>query len=206
MTKSETMKLISIISGTYANWNIGDMEFTSNIWHELLGNYEYNLLQSAFKVYALTPGNKFAPSPSDIVEALANISTNEYETKEEAWQKVNKAISNSNYHNGEEADKMNDKYRLAFVGTTDKRAVSDELHRLAESWQWDVYAIQRAEKSFKENWDKLVNEAKKFDIMPNDMKKLMIESNSAPKLSIINAEEKRIALETKENNLLLEEK
>lgn len=206
MNLKETAQLLTIINGVYPNLNIGDLEFTAGVWQNILGDYDYNLLQSAFKAYALTPGNKFAPSPSELVEKVAELKGFKYPTLDEVIREMNKALANCS-NNGEASRNMSDACRLAFAGTTDRQTVSNMLYDIHNktSCGYDMGAPERALKKVEREFLKLEKEAKLFDGYSADLKKQMAASGKIPPLAMLNPDTNTLALGVS-NNLQIEEK
>lgn len=114
VTKDETMKVVKIITATYPNMYKGItsdvLQNMISIWHEILKEYDYNLVQMALKSYIANDTKGFPPTPGQIVGHLRNlikVSQND-ETMNgiEAWGLVSKALRNSLYNAEEQFNKL----------------------------------------------------------------------------------------------------
>ncbi|MCK9544071.1 MAG: hypothetical protein M0R03_18795, partial [Novosphingobium sp.] len=65
-----------------------------------------NLVANALKAYIATDDSGYPPVPGAINKKIMALCAPEYPTELEAWQLINKAVSNCGYHAREEFDKL----------------------------------------------------------------------------------------------------
>ena len=100
MTRDETKQLLMAIQATYQNFKVKpeEMAFTINAWHTMLEEYPYQAIQAAFKIYVKTSTSGFAPSVSQLINAMYTAKDNEKLSEGEAWALVKRAIQDGGYH------------------------------------------------------------------------------------------------------------
>lgn len=114
MNKAETSNIVSVIVAAYPNHyktiNADILQNTIFIWHEILKEYEFNLVQMALKSYIANDTKGFPPAPGQIVVHLKNlVKVNKKEETMngiEAWGLVSKALRNSLYNSEEQFNKL----------------------------------------------------------------------------------------------------
>ena len=92
MNKSETMKLLQIITVAYPATKMIVDDLTIDIWYEMLSDMSYAIVMAATKRMLAT--QKFPPTIADIRESVANAvqDAKDEPTAGEAWRLVRKAI------------------------------------------------------------------------------------------------------------------
>ena len=114
MNKEETTDIVSLIIAAYPNHyksiNVSVMQNTVLIWHEILKEYDVNVVKMALKSYIANDTKGFPPAPGQIVVHLKNLVkvNNKEETMNgiEAWGLVSKALRNSLYNSEEQFNKL----------------------------------------------------------------------------------------------------
>ena len=84
MEKLETAQIFGVLSAAYPNWNVEAI--TVDLWHDLLGDLEGNLVKSAVKAWAMT--EKWPPTIADVRRLAAEMSGCLPPAPEEAWGEV----------------------------------------------------------------------------------------------------------------------
>lgn len=108
MTREETQMLIASIKAVYPNFKIApeELTFTVNAWHTMLEEYPYEGIQAAFKIYVKTNNTGFAPSVSQLINAMYQPKENNQLSEGEAWAMVKRAIQDGCYHAGERYNEL----------------------------------------------------------------------------------------------------
>jgi len=101
MTKTETVKLLAVISAAFPNIQVA--EATVALWHELLGDLDLNLVLAATKKLILE--SPYPPTIADIRKQVVEITTPHDEKIDAAtaWGEVEKAIQLYGYYREAEA-------------------------------------------------------------------------------------------------------
>lgn len=98
MTRDETVGLIRSIMSLYPNWKPDNLTDTVNAWHWALSDYPAPMTKAALQIYIRTSNTGFAPSVSQLINAMHEPQKNNELTEGEAWSLVKKAIQDGNYH------------------------------------------------------------------------------------------------------------
>lgn len=162
MNKTETAKIMSVLSVTYPNFYAGfsveKKEQALDIWHVVLEDYPYALVQQAVK--AVITSSKFPPTPAEIIEQIKFIQKEPEMTEVEAWGYISKAIKNSTYRAAEEWEKLPEVL---------KKIVSPDLLR-----SWSTIKADDVETVIHSNFLRTFREVqardKKYDLLPNSVK------------------------------------
>ena len=103
MTRAETKELLMTISAMYPNFKVApeEMTFTLNAWHMMLQEYPYKSVQGALQIFVKTNNSGFAPSVSQLINAMYAPKQNNSLSEGEAWALVKKAIKDGNYYSEE---------------------------------------------------------------------------------------------------------
>lgn len=182
MTREECKQLIMICEATYPNFRASNPAETLNAWEMVLGEYDYQTMLMALKMYIHTSGSAFAPSVSEMIAMTRKPQEMADQMKllnsnwdaELLWREVRPAIRNGLYNCEAEFDKLSEPA---------KKLVGDpqQLREWAmmESEKIDSYIM----KSFKDGVEsKRIEEAtrnkrqREYNAMPMEIRQ-MIESN-----------------------------
>lgn len=106
MTREETKDLIRSIVALYPNWKPDNLTETVNAWSWALEDYPAVGVKAALQIYIKTNKTGFAPSVSQIIDAMHTPQANDELTEGEAWHLVKKAIADSAYHARERFDEL----------------------------------------------------------------------------------------------------
>ncbi|MCK8827132.1 replicative helicase loader/inhibitor, partial [Natroniella acetigena] len=90
MTKTETAKILSILSLAYQKFEVDRKGVKLNFWYQMLKDFDYKEVQVA--VQKLVAEQPFIPTIADIREAVLEVTTEDRLTPAGAWGKVIKAI------------------------------------------------------------------------------------------------------------------
>jgi len=103
MTLNETSRILSIIAAAYPRFQVDKAGLTLQVWHEMLGDLDYRIVQMA--VQKLILENPFPPAIADVRKQAAEITTPKGEQLDpaEAWGEVEKAIRHYGSYREEEA-------------------------------------------------------------------------------------------------------
>ena len=88
MTKNEAKKLMAVMTVSYPNYKIADIELTATTWANMLSGYTYEQVSAALKAYILSENTGFPPSIGQINEKLVALSQADTPTPLEAWSLV----------------------------------------------------------------------------------------------------------------------
>ena len=99
MTKAETSKIMAILRvaypGYYRDTSDADAKAAINLWHTMLGNHPYNLVEAA--IYSCIAASKWPPTVAEVNAEITQLTGPEEMTEMEAWSLVAKALTNSGY-------------------------------------------------------------------------------------------------------------
>lgn len=94
MNRVEVAKLLAIIAGAHPNFEAEEAKVT--IWHELLGDLDYEAAQRAVHQHITT--SKWIPTIAEIREQATRSSRPEHMTPGEAWHAVHGAVQRYGYY------------------------------------------------------------------------------------------------------------
>ena len=106
MTVEETKKLLMMVNAAYPNFKVDNPQETVKTWHWLLDEYPAEAILGAFQIYVKTNKSGFAPSVSQLIDAMHSTKDQERLTEGEAWFLVKKAISDSAYNSAERFEEL----------------------------------------------------------------------------------------------------
>lgn len=98
MTRDETKELLLAVSALYPNFKVENKTLTINTWHWALEDYPIAAVKAALQIYVKTNDSGFAPSVSQLINAIHMPTDNDRLSEGEAWALVKKAIQDSAYH------------------------------------------------------------------------------------------------------------
>ena len=116
MTRDETVSLIRSITSLYPNWKPDNLTDTVNAWHWALEEYPAEGIKAALQIFVKTNKTGFAPSVSQLIDAMHSPQTNNRLTEGEAWSLVKDAISDGNYHARERFEALPPEVQQAIGG------------------------------------------------------------------------------------------
>lgn len=101
MTKSEIAKILAVLAASYSKFDVDDLKV--QVWHEMLGDLDYKLVQVA--VQKLILESPYPPAIADIRKQVVEITTPHDEKIDAAtaWGEVEKAIQLYGYYREAEA-------------------------------------------------------------------------------------------------------
>lgn len=132
MTQIEAKQIVMLILGAYPNWKPDDLKITTKIWAEALKDDDYKTISLALSQFMREDASGFAPTIGQLVNKAQWIKTEMGGGKlseQEAWGYVQKALSNTTYHAGEEYDKLPEDIKRAVGSVTTLRSwgMSDNI-------------------------------------------------------------------------------
>ena len=98
MTREETQELLLAISSLYPNFKPENKTLTINSWHWALEDYPVQAVKAALQIYIKTNKTGFAPSVSQLINAIHEPQDQSQLSEGEAWSLVKKAIQDGGYH------------------------------------------------------------------------------------------------------------
>lgn len=102
MTEKEIRKILAIITVSYPNYRIADVNMTVKVWQTMLSGYSYQIAEKALYSYIASDESGFSPTIGQIISKINLLSTPQELNEMEAWSMVSKAICNSVYNFTEE--------------------------------------------------------------------------------------------------------
>ena len=170
MTESEIGRLVygvrSAYPRFYAKMGAEDFKGMMLAWSMVLGEYEFQLVAQAVKLYLSSDVTGFPPSPGQIVDKIYKITDPENATMTamEAWSLVRKAIRNGYYGAEEEFEKL---------PTACQRAIGSPSN-LREIAQLDIDQVETVEQShFIKAYNTQVVRERETAKMPSDIRALV---------------------------------
>ena len=98
MTREQIQDLLASIQSLYPNWKPENKTATVNAWTWALQDYPADAIKGALQIYVKTNTTGFAPSVSQLINAMYEPKKNEQLSEGEAWSLVKRAIQDGNYH------------------------------------------------------------------------------------------------------------
>lgn len=105
MTPQETVIIISIINTAYPKFSIetnkDKMKLTIQLWHELLGDMPYQIVQTAVKKLVLE--SPYPPTIADVRKRVMEVTQPREVDGADAWGQVMNAVKHFGYYRPDEA-------------------------------------------------------------------------------------------------------
>lgn len=176
MTKEETQKILMGISCSYPNFKPqAPIEFMVEIWADDFAEYSYEQVYMALKTFKATDKSGFAPSIGQLIDKIHSVrEMAAEETESMVWQKVMKAIGNSNYHATEEFEKL-DPIAQKVIGSPEQLKILARDDDFNESVQKSL---------FMRNYAQLKNREKEFNRLPETVKQTVLSLSNNQNLRI----------------------
>ena len=162
MNRAETGKIMSVLAVTYQNFYAGftaeKKEQALEVWHMVLEEYPYSLVQYAVK--AVIASSKFPPTPAEIIEQIHFLRKEPELSEAEAWVYISRAIKGSSYRTMDEWQKLPEVL---------KKTVSvEQLHSWSSVKPDDIETIIRA--SFLRAFRGVQEREKKYTLLPESVR------------------------------------
>lgn len=167
MTREECKQLIMICEATYPNFRASNPAETLNAWEMVLGEYDYQTMLMALKMYIHTSGSAFAPSVSELIAMTRKPQELTAVQEVDVWREVRPAISNGIYGAETEFEKLS---------PMAKRMVGDpqQLREWAMLPSEDIDTVVQS--NFKSRFKTMQTRQAEINAMPMEIRQ-MIESN-----------------------------
>lgn len=167
MTEQECKQLIMICEATYPNFRANDPAATLKAWHTIIGEYDYQTMLMALKMYIHTSGSAFAPSVSELIAMTRKPQELTAVQEVDLWREVRPAISNGIYGAETEFEKLS---------PMAKRMVGDpqQLREWAMLPSEDIDTVVQS--NFKSRFKAMQTRQAEISAMPMEIRQ-MIESN-----------------------------
>lgn len=112
MTAVETGKALAIIQALYPHFADGrDREVTTSLWHKMLADRPYPVVEAAIMAFAAQDVKGFPPSIGQVIEAMTRMQDASEMSEVEAWGTVMRALRNGLYGYQSEFDKLPERVR-----------------------------------------------------------------------------------------------
>lgn len=167
MTREECKQLIMICEATYPNFRASNPAETLNAWHMILGEYDYQTMLMALKMYIHTSGSAFAPSVSELIAMTRKPQELTAVQEVDVWREVRPAISNGIYGAETEFEKLS---------PMAKKMVGDpqQLREWAMLPSEDIDTVVQS--NFKSRFNAMQTRQAEINAMPNDIRNLIEKS------------------------------
>lgn len=173
MTREEFSNLAKGMKAVYSRDKFMVDKDAFDVWYMLLAEYSYKDVAQAVQMYMST--EKFPPVPADIIDKIhqKNEIPNEM-TEMEAWNRVYKAICNSNYHAQEEFDNLPPLIQQ-IVGSP---------NQLSQWGQCELEEVNTViQSNFMRSFKVKSDQKKRFDRLPCDIQSMMLERKEQLQIS-----------------------
>jgi hypothetical protein len=94
VTKKEMAKIMAILAAAYHNFMVDELKV--EVWHSMLGDLNYEVVQIAIKKSILE--SPFAPSIAEVRKAAIELKNPHLLSSAEAWEEVNQALDRYGYY------------------------------------------------------------------------------------------------------------
>lgn len=95
VTKREMAQILAVLAAAYHNFTVDEIKV--EVWHSMLGDLDYEVVQIAIKKCILE--SQFAPSVSEVRKTATVLMNPHHLSAAEAWEQVNQAIDRYGYYN-----------------------------------------------------------------------------------------------------------
>ena len=143
MNSAETAKILAVITASYpshfSGYSKSQLDNLLMAWTMVMEDYTYEQASAGLKAYLASETKGFPPSPGQVIDCIQKIRKPPMleMTQEEAWVKLQKAVSNSSYHSAEEYEKLPELVKKIVVNPDNLRRMaamdSDEFHTVEKS-------------------------------------------------------------------------
>lgn len=167
MTKKETMQIMAVLQGAYPRYYAGqsyeEKKQAMELWHMMLGEYPYELVNQA--IAAIIATNVFPPAIAEVISRMNSIQKGGEMTELEAWGYISRAIRNSTWHAQEEWERLPEELRCV---------VSPDLLR-----SWATVEADEVETVIHSNFLRTFRAAqarqKEYNALPGSVKQYMAQ-------------------------------
>lgn len=174
MTRTETLKIITLLAGNYdaiANKSQKQKELMLNTWYECLNDLDYIVVLNATKKAIID--SSYVPTIHDIREkAMEFINPTSRRTGIEAWQEAYQMIKNGTYMTREDFDIHSPEVKKFFGSVENLRSYSTNT----------CFNIDVVRSNFLKQYDVIILREKQDKILPNKMQQMI--GNLSEKLSL----------------------
>lgn len=172
MTREDVQKLLATTQVFFPNYKVEDKTLAVNGWFSMLGEYDSELIQKAFKHY-VTEGHEFAPNPGQLIQTAHNLvssAVSEYLPEGEAWAKVLKALQKSTYYSEEQFNGLPELVQKALGSPNMLRTMATD----------DFFNEEVARSNFLKAYREVVNRDREEKTMAADVKAFISEKIVKP--------------------------
>ncbi len=167
MTTKETLQIMAVLQGAYPRYYAGqsyeEKKQAAELWHRMLGEYPYELVDQA--IAAVIATNVFPPAIAEIIAEVNSLQRGPEMTELEAWSYVSRAIRNAAYHAQEEWEKLPEELR---------GIISPDLLR-----SWARVEAENVETVLQSNFARTFRAGmarrRKYDALPGSVKQYMAQ-------------------------------
>lgn len=194
MTRNETAKVIYMLKATYPEhymkFSQVDIENALNVWAGIFAEYSFESVKGGVQAYIMNDTKGFPPAPGQVIAMIRAVQNKTGLSPLEAWQKVRKAVQNSNYHAEEEFDKLPPAVQKAIGGPANMRQMA----------MMDSETFETVEQShFIRAYSAEVKREQEVNNIPEEVRKLIRETTDKNK-SLVS--EQAIKIETSDRKEL----
>lgn len=176
MNRQEALAVFKVMKNAYPNvyrdFKENDINGFVDLWVMMFSEESVQLIIEAIK--AVIENIEYPPTIAHIkkqIKVMTN--SNSYDTEEEAWFKVTKALANSYYNSVKEFDKLDDISKRLIGSSSVLRSYgqmdTDKLHTVVKS-------------NFMRSYKSMIQERKEFENLPNSAKQLSQQLGNENKL------------------------
>ena len=73
MTENEAKKLLAVMTVTYPNYKLANVDFAAKVWSDMLVEFTYSQAGAALKAYIRSDTSGFAPTPGQIISQIVKM-------------------------------------------------------------------------------------------------------------------------------------
>lgn len=174
MTRDECKKLLMICEATYPNFKVENPTETVDAWTLVLGDFDYQTIETAFKIFIRTSGSAFAPMPSELIAMTKKVKELTMADSGKVWDEVREAIRSSLYYHEREFEKLSPMAKKV-VG------YSGQLRDWAMCETQEIETVIQS--NFKKRFDEIKNREVEIQSMPSEVREL-IESTTVKQIGV----------------------
>lgn len=168
MTREETKKLLMVMQVTFKTYQVENKTLETDVWYGYFKEYDYEIVETALKVYVATENTAFAPSPSQILGQINKVKSLTNPQEVDVWREVRPAIRNGSYHAEEEFEKLS---------PMAKKMVGDpaQLREWAMLPSEDIDTVVQS--NFKSRYQTMIKRDAELNSMPAEVKQMLSAVN-----------------------------
>lgn len=189
MNREDTLKILAVLRGAYANFYRGatrqEAKDTVNLWQCMFADYDYDIVNAAVHALIVSDIKGYPPTIGQVMEKIRFLIQPQEMTENEAWAIVYKAICNSAYDSVAQFEAL-------------PLEIKSVVHDPAQLKAWATdpdFNIGVESSNFKRSFRARAAQIREFNALPSSIKQFAIEAggrvDSDSRLALTGGEESK---------------